>query len=63
MNMTLEDYFRYEFESDPKLPKIDFVLRINPTDKGVDFYIHPANRDGNTTPSLTLVGNNVKWPV
>lgn len=60
--MTLEDYFRHEYLSDPTLPKIDYILRIAPTTGGVQVYLHPANRDGNTTPTLLVRGDSIEWP-
>lgn len=60
MIFTLEDYFRMEYQSDPKLPKIDYTARIHVTDEAVEVYIHPSSRSGNTTPTLLINGNVVK---
>lgn len=59
-DFTLEDYFRMEYLSDPALPKIDYTARINVLDSGVEVYIHPSNRSGNTTPTLLVNGNTVR---
>lgn len=42
--MTLEEYLRTEYADG----KIDHALRVEVSDAGVRFYIHPANRSGNT---------------
>lgn len=54
--MTLEDYFRSEYAGG----KIDFSLRAHVWEHGVTIYIHPTDKDGMTTPSLTVVGNAVR---
>jgi hypothetical protein len=60
MFMTLEEYFRREYASDPARPKIDYRLRISVHDDGVELYIHPDSRDGDTTPTLLVRGNTVE---
>lgn len=62
--MTLQEYFFWEYYSGgPDSPKIDYALRasVQPTGE-VDLYIHPAGRDGSTTPTLKVQGNSVVWP-
>jgi hypothetical protein len=60
--MTLEQYLRQEFEEG----KIDHVLRAHvvklwPEDPGtVEFYVHPMNRNGSTTPLMIVIGNDVR---
>jgi len=54
--MTLEDYIKYEYAEQ----KIDFSFRAHVWDGKVTIYIHPAGRDGKTTPTLTVKGNCVE---
>jgi hypothetical protein len=54
--MTLEDYLRAEYQGG----KIDFSLRINVCHGPVvTIYIHPTGKDGTTTPTLLVSGNEV----
>lgn len=54
--MTLEDYFKYEYADG----KIDFSLRIHVWEGVVEVYIHPAGKDGTTTPLLIVEGDTVR---
>jgi len=58
MHKTLEDYFRSQFVTyDGKtFPVIDHALRVEFTNDGVRFYIHPANCSGDTC-NYELHGN------
>lgn len=53
---NLEDYLRKELAEG----KIDFTFRAYSYDGSpVEIYIHPLNRDGNTTPLLVVEGNTL----
>lgn len=56
--MTLEEYLKYEGAEG----KIDFNFRATIYAGRVVIYIHPAGRDGRTTPNLTVEGDTVVWP-
>jgi hypothetical protein len=57
MNDTLQDYL----ERGEKAGVIDFALRIVRTPQGeLDFYIHPAGRDGETADFTVYRGSVVR---
>lgn len=56
--MTLEDYIRSEYAEG----KIDFAFRATVFEGSVKIYIHPLNRDGNTTPTVEVKGDVIVWP-
>ena len=58
--MTLQEYFQLEHDAG----KIDFALRAHCWEGEVQIYIHPAGKDGITTPTLVVTGNTVtpKFP-
>jgi hypothetical protein len=54
--MTLEQYLRKEMSEG----KIDFAFRARLSiDDRVVIYIHPANKNGDTTPDLIVDGNYI----
>lgn len=56
--MTLEEYLKQEYAEG----KIDFVFRAHVYEGRVSIYIHPAGKDGVTTPSVLVRGNEIVWP-
>lgn len=60
--MTLEQYLKHELAEG----KIDFWFRAAVHDGQVELYIHPANKSGQTTPTLIVEGDTVRakypWP-
>jgi hypothetical protein len=57
--MTLEDYIKFEFAAG----KIDFAFRAHVYQGVVEIYIHPAGKDGTTTPTLIVEGDTVREKV
>jgi hypothetical protein len=54
--MTLEQYFKSECAKGA----LDFALRATVFAGVVELYVHPANRDGDTTPPLIVEGDRVR---
>jgi hypothetical protein len=57
VTVTLEEYIRYELAEG----KIDFRFRAHSFEGGpLEIYIHPLDKDGQTTPLLIVEGNTVR---